>query len=285
MRVDLVGDLGPEVGLGHRRRLEAVATALGARSIAATVGDVGAVPLGAAVLVVDSYRYRADDRARFGAGHVVAIDELERDLAVDLVVDPTPGAAPPAAPAARRVLAGAEYALVDPGLAAAATPPADAVGAVLVTFGASPAATRAPEVAATIAAAHADVAVTVALGPWVVAEAPAPVRVVRPTDGLRAELLAADLVVTAGGVTLLEACAAARASVAVELAENQHRAIAGLVAAGATVAATLDSVPAAVDGLIGDADARHRIAACARATIDGRGAARVAAAIAELVAP
>ena len=108
-RVRLVFDEGPGVGLGHRRRMEALAR--GARRAAATT--VVLVPLGRDdrdrprdVVVVDSYRVRADDRAFARAGVVVAVDDLARDLAVDLVVDPSPGAvgarAPPRAPGARR---------------------------------------------------------------------------------------------------------------------------------------------------------------------------------------
>ena len=67
-------------------------------------------------MLVDSYRVRADDRSRVRADLVIAIDDLERDLAVDLVIDPDPGADARVHSTAAAVVAGAPYALVDPGL-------------------------------------------------------------------------------------------------------------------------------------------------------------------------
>ncbi len=280
-----MGDLGPAVGLGHRRRLEAVAAALTADGVEATLSEDGSVPPGAEVLVVDSYRFRADDSGRFQAGVVVAIDEIGRDLAGDLVVDPTPGASPPTHAAAGAVLAGAPYALVHPDFASPPPPlPLDAPN-VLVTLGASPAAAATSGIAASIARRHPDVAVAVAFGPWVRPSVADGVRVVDAPAGLRTEIDAATLVVTAGGVTLLEACASARPAIAVCIADNQRRAITGLVHAGAAIEADVATVPDAVDRVLADPATRDRLAASARATIDGRGAHRVAAAIRALTGP
>ena len=56
---------------------------------------------------------------------------------------------------------------------------------------------------------------------------------VRAPDGLAAELAAASLVVTAGGVALLEACLLGRPIVALALAGNQRQAVYGLEREGA----------------------------------------------------
>ena len=119
MHATLAFDEGPGAGLGHRRRMEAVAAELNRRGhecVLVPLSDRELPPsdAGVEVLVVDSYRVRADDRRFAGARVVGAVDDLARNLAVDLVVDPSPGAIGSAHRSARRVLAGATYALVPP---------------------------------------------------------------------------------------------------------------------------------------------------------------------------
>ena len=87
-------DEGPGAGLGHRARCEAIARALCALGERAIVIATGDSPVAAPVIVVDSYRLRADDRHHFVPDVVVAIDDLERDMAVDCIVAPSPGRAP-----------------------------------------------------------------------------------------------------------------------------------------------------------------------------------------------
>ena len=89
--------------------------------------------------LVPATRRRPCVRGR--AGVIAAVDDLARDLAVDLVVDPSPGALGAAHRRARRVLAGAAYALVpppDPGVREVAV--AAPVARMLVTTGAADAA-------------------------------------------------------------------------------------------------------------------------------------------------
>jgi spore coat polysaccharide biosynthesis predicted glycosyltransferase SpsG len=106
----------------------------------------------AAFLVVDSYMARADDASRFTARHIVAIEDLGRDLDVDLVVDPDPGAESAAYGRAKHLLVGPKFALVDPALRALDTAPlCPAVQRVLVTTGAADAAGTGASVASTIA--------------------------------------------------------------------------------------------------------------------------------------
>ena len=101
--------------------------------------------------------------------------------------------------------------------------------------------------------------------------------------GLAAELAAADLVVTAGGVTMLEACCLGRPTVAFSIADNQSPALAGAAAAGAVLAADRTTAAAVAARLAADYEARVRLAISGRALVDGRGAARVATAIESIV--
>lgn len=282
MRAALVADSGPAVGLGHRRRLGALATALDAIGVDTELltPEDRVADHAPDLVVVDSYRVRADAPGRFEAPVLAAVDDLTRDLAVDVVIDPSPGADATAHTRARVVLAGATYALVDPALAAVPGPAAaPTVTRVFVTLGASDAARTVGDLAARLAARLPEVAVRVASGPWRHTEAAPGVTVVDAPAGLADELAAADLVVCAGGVTMLEAAVLGRPVVAVLLAENQRRAVEALAAAGAVVASDLDRAADAAAALAADPDARATLSANARRTVDGHGAARTAAAL------
>jgi spore coat polysaccharide biosynthesis predicted glycosyltransferase SpsG len=93
----------------------------------------------------------------------------------------------------------------------------------------------------------------------------------------------ASIVVTAGGVALLESCALGRPTIAVVLADNQRQAVTGLADAGAVVAATPATVGDAVRRLIDDASERDALGDTARVALDGKGPARVVDVIEELV--
>jgi spore coat polysaccharide biosynthesis predicted glycosyltransferase SpsG len=95
-------------------------------------------------------------------------------------------------------------------------------------------------------------------------------------DSLDDELAGADLVVTAGGVTMLEALRRGRPTVALVLAENQRDAVEGAAREGALIAATESSVVQEVTALAGDMVRRSALSACAQSYVDGKGAARVA---------
>src|SRR5439155_457695 len=75
-------------------------------------GPTAAEPARADLLVIDSYRYRADDRQLYEGRLVAGVDDICRDLAVSVVVDPCPGATAAAHHAAGRVLAGSSFALL-----------------------------------------------------------------------------------------------------------------------------------------------------------------------------
>jgi UDP-2,4-diacetamido-2,4,6-trideoxy-beta-L-altropyranose hydrolase len=279
----LAFDAGPGAGMGHGRRMHVLAQALGARSIETSLvaSDTRAK---ADVVVVDSYRFRADDNDRYDGRVVVAVDDLRRDLAVDLLVDPSPGADPGAHRAATEVIAGAAYALIDPSLASAPTREVGSdVHIVLVATGAGDDGGTGATISQDLSAALPTTTVRLAVGPWATAAAPEGVDPIRTTDGLGRALADADIVVTAAGVTLLEALALGRPTVAVVLADNQRQAAAGAAAAGAVVLAEATEAVASAARLAADANERRTLASAARRLVDGRGADRVAERIAAIV--
>jgi spore coat polysaccharide biosynthesis predicted glycosyltransferase SpsG len=119
--------------------------------------------------------------------------------------------------------------------------------------------------------------VTLAVGPWATPAADGAVRTVHVDDGLGPWLAESDIVVTAGGVTLLEAMYLGRPTVALQIAANQRRAVSSAVRAGAAVEAEPEprAVAESVSCLARDAAVRRRLSACAHQMIDGRGPARV----------
>lgn len=110
-------------------------------------------------------------------------------------------------------------------------------------------------------------------------------------DGLGHELAQATVVVTAGGVTLYEACAVGTPAVALALTTAQGLTIRAMADAGAA----LDGGSAAngrhllrtarhVAHLLDDVRAQRRMAAAGQALVDGRGIFRVADKVRELAA-
>jgi len=280
MSIVLAFDEGPGIGLGHRRRVEGLAHALDELGIPTEMHVLGGDPVGAEMLLVDSYRFRADDRARFRADLVLAIDDLERDLAVDLVIDPDPGADARVHSTAGAVVAGAPYALVDSSLRWI-TPAAirERADRFLVTTGGADAEGLGARVASALADARPGAQVRQVVGPWGQGSDDDRVLAVHAPEGLGPELAAADVVVTAGGVTMLEACCLGRPVVAFSIAPGQGRALAGAAHVGAVLAVDVSSAADVAVRLSGDVEARRRLANSARVLVDGQGPARVAAVI------
>ena len=237
-----------------------------------------------AVVIVDSYELRADDHKRFQGEFIAAIDDLERDLAVDLVIDPCPGAEVGRHRAARRVLLGPRFAPLDPLLARAeARPPGERVEQVLITAGGS-STMVAVEIATKLSSLlDASVTIRLVLGPWSEHPDVDGVEIVRTTSGLVQELARADLVITAAGVTLLEALALGRPTVAFVLAENQQPYADGVARAGAAMLTESSHAAEAASALVGDPDRRRVLAVAARRLVDPHGARRVAEEIRTLV--
>ena len=283
--ITAVFDEGPGLGLGHRRRIECIQRELGGLGVEVATAALGDDPVAGYLILVDSYRVRADDSDRFRARRIVAIDDIERGLAVDVVVDPRPGADARPHPGAARVLAGADYALVDARLRT--FPVADiepTVRRVLVATGATDSEGIGAGVASALADALVDADIRLVVGAWGRGTDDQRIHVLDAPPDLAAEIAAADLVVTAGGVTMLEACCLGRPIVAFSIADNQTPALAGAAVAGAVRAADRVSAATVATRLAHDHDARRHLSTSARGLVDGRGAVRVASVIEALSA-
>jgi spore coat polysaccharide biosynthesis predicted glycosyltransferase SpsG len=211
----------------------------------------------------------------------VAVDDIDRDLDVDLLVEVPGGAG--SSSRARRVLGGFEYALLDPALAGRPSRTVDdRVDTVLVATGGTDADGVGATIARALRDARRDTRARLVVGPWSSPEVPDGVDAVRSDCGLAADLAAADVVVTAAGVTMLESLALGRPTVAFVVADNQRRTFDGVVAAGAALGSTRATAAADAVALFGDPERRRVLSRSARAVVDGRGAARVAEAVVAL---
>jgi spore coat polysaccharide biosynthesis predicted glycosyltransferase SpsG len=112
-----------------------------------------------------------------------------------------------------------------------------------------------------------------------------------PLPSLARELRACDVAIVAGGVTLYEACALGVPAVAVPVVAAQRATVEGFAARGAVLAAPLASAARGASvGLVADhvatlvsrPDLARRQARVAGAIVDGKGATRVARALAWL---
>lgn len=317
--VALRPDVGREAGLGHLRRCLALARAaeewaachvlvnesiggpltgdVAVRSTPGTVEGARAAcrELGAAALVVDSYRLNHQDlRALHPAARsLVVVDDFGRwPVPGDLVVNPAAGLTPPPDDGEHYLL-GPHYALLAPEFAEenpSRRPRASVERVLLALGGATPTALMGLVARAARAAAP-GARLDVVVGPMgdggeALRSALADVSGVRFHEGrasLRALMLESDLAVTAGGVTLLELAATATPTVGVSIAQNQMGNLMGLAAEGAVVFGGRHDDPrlaerliAALSGLARDSEARAGLGRRARMVVDGQGAHRVA---------
>jgi UDP-2,4-diacetamido-2,4,6-trideoxy-beta-L-altropyranose hydrolase len=300
--VVLVADAGEEAGLGHVSRASAVAVALRCRGIATRSLALGVseqfecdgvtwaplrdgLPTGDdEVLVVDSYRLPPDELARAArSARVVVMHDygLVPD-GVSLVVTAT---AQPSGSAADR-LSGLEYAALRPGFwGLPKRELANDVRRVLVTVGSGRLGEVGAELARAAAEALPDSRVTMVRGPHASVAAPAGIETLDAPASLLEPLLSADLVITAGGQTMLEAAAAGTPSLALALADNQCRQALRLSEVGAArLVGNLDpdQVATTVSELAADRAARVALSRRGQQAVDGFGALRVAFRIARL---
>lgn len=271
-------------GFGHLHRVQALAARIESRGSQVQIEPLVG-PCRAPRLVVDSYRERADDRGMFAATVTVAFDDLHRDLAVDCVVDPSPGASACGHRAARHVLAGAAYTVIDP-IVTELTPRAvrGRASRVLVTCGGTDHAGVAAAIASEIAANTSDVTVLLPTGPWWDGPLPDSVETLQVETGLAPDLSGVDVVVSGGGLTMCEALALGRPTVALIIAENQRPGIEYLTSAGAIVPSTPEHAAHDAAALIDDLERRQSLSIRGRELVDGRGADRVAESIMQLAA-
>jgi len=159
---------------------------------------------------------------------------------------------------------------------------------VLVALGGGPRATAAERLALSIRRAHPAVAVRVAGGFGRGGSRPAPggITWIGPRKGLAGELARTDVAVVGGGVTLYEACRTGTPAVGVAVVPAQRPTITGFARLGAARdGGSIRDLPRAlreVSRLIGSATLRTATATAGRAVVDGRGAVRVAEALAGL---
>jgi spore coat polysaccharide biosynthesis predicted glycosyltransferase SpsG len=323
--VALRADGDAATGLGHVRRCLALAAALrpaaevrfflrGSEPVAAMVEWAGMpcerVPaplgatleavgrLGARALVVDSYDVAGSELAvaRASVPVVAVFDDRGGDPPpADIVIDPSPGRGGPTAASGSRYLAGPRFAPLTPEFAAPVRRHvAGREGRVLLVLGAATPCALMARLARAARRAHPGAVLDLVVGPT--AEAPEVlatdlaglprVEIHRTPRDVRGLMLAADLAVTGGGVTVFELAATGTPAIGVGLAANQRRNLEGMAEAGCLVlagwvgAAGLDgAVERAVAALAGDRERRASLSRRGRELVDGRGASRVAAAL------
>jgi len=313
--VVVMTEAGPEVGLGHLRRCQALAAAL-SRHGAATSFLVDGIADGAepeavllgwtrdpetalAVLagarpdavIVDSYQAAPDlfERLRGAAGCVVAIDDLaDRPLPAHVVVNGALYAARLSyrGAADTTFLLGPEYTLLDPAFGEApGRAPDELVRRVLVTLGGGAVGGVLAEALAAVRRAVPSAAIDLALGPFADACIGAGQGVTphRRLRSLRDLIRNADLAVTGGGMTLYECLAAGTPTVAMCLADNQRLNLDALGGAGLILRGE-PSLEDAIRRAAADPALRRAMSGSGRRLVDGRGAQRVADEIARTCA-
>jgi UDP-2,4-diacetamido-2,4,6-trideoxy-beta-L-altropyranose hydrolase len=299
MKATLIADAGPAAGLGHLSRTSAVAVALRSRDI-----DVRCLAWGAdtafekdglvweplarseqpptgAVTVLDTYEAPAELVSSLAAQTRLALMH-DRDVPAEaaLVTSTVGGGAPTGA----LRLDGLRYACLRPsfwGVAERHAP--EAVRRILIATGGGDPTGAAADLAEAARSGAPGAEVAVLRGPYATGELPDGVVEVRPAPDLLGELLGSDLIITAGGQTLLEAAAAGTPAIAVVLAENQRSQAEAVAGGGAAVLADPGpAVAAAVSELAADRDRRAALALSGQELIDGFGALRVGFHVARL---
>lgn len=297
VRVELVADSGPEVGLGHVARLAALGEQLGpaatfmvddlhardwlsARGMATAPVGSRAGSSGADVVVLDRIRPVEPDEVRglrSGGAVVVLMDDPGPARAMaDLVVDaPTLASWPPAAGPA---LEGFTHALLRREWAQARDLRAPREGVLLTFGGTDPYGLSAP---AAHALAGIDAQVTTVLGAGSRAEVPG--RVVRDPSDFAAMVRGSRLLVTAFGTTVLEAACVGTPVVTVCTREGHLRDARGLEPHGllrvvdARDGVTDQTWRDVVGRALADTDWQATVERRGPELVDGHGAERVAA--------
>jgi len=249
------------------------------------------------LVIVDHYGFCTDDfTALWAAGpRLVAIDDLgDRVLPVDAVINPNPGAE--AGSYAKRgiplCLCGETYTLVKPEIQAYAGTPIPRDGHILVTLGGGDVQNMLLDILANIAASAGAISIVAAVGPacpvdrlseW---ERGGPRRrIVKNTDALPGLIAGAALAITGGGTTLWETYCIGRPSVAVVWVENQRRTLEFIrehrtsFALDARSGLSIESLADAVRRIKSASSDIDGMVRRQRETIDGAGAARIAAAL------
>jgi UDP-2,4-diacetamido-2,4,6-trideoxy-beta-L-altropyranose hydrolase len=225
----------------------------------------------------------------------VVIDDLaDRHLPADIVLNSSLSATLDdyAMLTPATLLLGPQYALLRPEFTALPLRPTEQhIRRVLVTFGGGKRDSLVWDVLTWCRALEPNVILEVALGPFTNTpeEVTDTMKLLRNTDMVSA-MSRADLAISAGGQTLFELAAAGVPALAIGVAENQNRNLRDFADAGTIVfvgnrdAKQLQSDFFAAFEVVRGADARRAMSIAGRALVDGQGAERAAAHIANLVA-
>ena len=267
--------------------------------LSASVGEAGAPPLDDSDwAVLDGYGHGAEAQraARQARRGLVVIDDhgaIGRYDA-DIVMDQNLGASATAyenRPADSTLLLGPRFALVRRELAALSpsrAPTGPSAAPLTVVLGGDPPAGVVDLLREWLTGEHRPTGpVRVLCGrPETVQDLAGPaVEVIAPATDMAALLGEAELVVAAAGTVTWELCALARPMILLAVADNQVPVAERVADAGAAVyggrlgAVSARDLAEAVDRLANDVVARAELAARAVELVDGRGAARVVAAI------
>ncbi len=250
----------------------------------------------AEVIVVDGYWFDVSFLARLARKPVLLLDDVGRPglSPAKLLVNPNlyaTGDLYPNAPECGLLL-GPRYALIRPAVRACKPKQVGSVARILLTLGAGGAAAMLPYLAHSIARLlPPDVALDVVVGAGRQVPAIAidhdqlSIRIHSSPKHLGDLLARADLLITAGGSTLWEACYLGIPALVVVIADNQAGNAAALENLGAGISLgpidQLDLAHAAstISNLIADQSRRMEMAAIGRSLVDGFGADRVVRAL------
>ena len=306
---------GTSAGLGHVRRCLALGKVLKARgfdvvvlapcaelaNLAAAAGfatvpcgsDEAAIMRiaeGASILVIDHYHL---DMSQLSARLLLAFDDTaQRPTPADVVVNGSPGASAElyVSLGAKRVLPGPAYQVIRGDLKRrddrdASAPPRR----LLVTIGGGDPRAILPFLAKWLGGPRfLDVRVDLVVGPYAeLPDAPDGITLHKDPANMVDLIAQADIAVSAGGQTLMELLYCGVPTAALCLAENQARNLksladesAVLVAGSADDPNWLETLDIAVSKLLTDGGLRTRLSRTAATLVDGKGAERIAEAIA-----
>lgn len=230
-----------------------------------------------------------DDRYTFSGGATGEPVRRPADLVVAYDFGADGGSYDRAYSGAARLLVGPRYAPVRPGFSRAAASPRGEVRRVLVSTGSTNPGRSLEALASACVEAVPSAAIDVVLGPGATfvpsPEVAARASVHRGLTDLGPLMSRADIAVSAGGTTLYELACMGVPAVAVPVVENQLENVRGFASLGCGISVTGAHDPGlvqAVSGLAGDPGLREGLSERARSIVDGRGAERVARALARL---
>ncbi|HEV3228207.1 MAG TPA: glycosyltransferase [Solirubrobacteraceae bacterium] len=297
-RVALIADAGSQAGLGHLARCSGIALALRCREVETSCYSYAApgpqsvdgvcwhpfqspgelsLPPSTELTLVDSYRLGLDQFEPLARGSRLAVIRDHGPLLrqADLTIDP---ASPNGARQAGQLLGLAYIPLRPAYWGLPPREPRETVSRVLVTTGSGVSPGAGGELAGMAQEALPGAQVVLVVGPYAHPDAPSGVELVVAPASLLAEMMRADLVVSAAGQTMLEATAVGTPCVALVLFDNQQRNATLLEGLGAVrvVRSVGPELARALRELAENTEARRQMSQHGQAAVDGYGAHRIA---------